>query len=731
MNNWEIKKFLYLVLAIQLAVLGLVGLVALGFDIPVLRQLVGFIYLTFIPGLLILRMLRIHNLGTAETLLYSTGLSLAFLMLVGLLMNSLYPLMGLSGPISVLPLTITITVIILMLCFVAYWRDRGFSNPARLDIKQMLSPPVLLLGLLPILSILGTFLFNSYGSNALLLVLFVLISVVVALIGFGKFVPPRLYPLAIVMIAIAILFHRSLLSSYLVGWDIQIEYYLSNLVNVNHWWDPAVSYSANSCLSIVMLPTIYSHLMAMDLVWTFKVIYSLFFSLVPLGLYLAFEKQTDSKVAFLAAFFFMSMYAFWTDMTALARQQIAELFLVLLILLILDRGLDPIKRAVLAITFAFSLVVSHYALTYMFMFYLVFVWGLLSLAKVLGRGSEARAGSSDTRGGESEIRSSSSSSMLSGNLVMLFTIATLGWYMLVASSTPFYQIIYFATHIYTSLNELFVWGARVSGVLLAIGLGGPTALCWHRESFRILQYITQFFIVVGVIKALVKYRQTRFTPEYFAMVLASCTILLASIIIPYFSRGLNISRIYHVVLLLLSPFCILGGKAIIEWVARFFRASSAPSYARLLLIVLIPYFLLNIGFIYTITGDTPSSISLSKDLDFARYSPAEVQGIEWLAAMRDNNMPIYVDQYSAVLWGSKYAEGGNMSDFPGDFREMSDDTYIYLRSWNIEKGEIFIISELQAQLKHEYIDIKNNPVFSEMIGNRNLIYDNGDVRIYE
>ena len=35
--------------------LGLIGLAALGFDIPVLRQIVGFIFLTFVPGILILK----------------------------------------------------------------------------------------------------------------------------------------------------------------------------------------------------------------------------------------------------------------------------------------------------------------------------------------------------------------------------------------------------------------------------------------------------------------------------------------------------------------------------------------------------------------------------------------------------------------------------------------------------------------------------------------------------
>ena len=68
-NDWEIKKCLRLLLVILLATLGLVGLAGLGFYIPVLRQIVGFVFLTFVPGILILRILKIHNTGIAESLL--------------------------------------------------------------------------------------------------------------------------------------------------------------------------------------------------------------------------------------------------------------------------------------------------------------------------------------------------------------------------------------------------------------------------------------------------------------------------------------------------------------------------------------------------------------------------------------------------------------------------------------------------------------------------------------
>ena len=62
MNDWGIKKFLKVILAIQVMVWVLVGLEASGMHIPFLTELVGFIYLTFVPGVVILRIFRLHKL---------------------------------------------------------------------------------------------------------------------------------------------------------------------------------------------------------------------------------------------------------------------------------------------------------------------------------------------------------------------------------------------------------------------------------------------------------------------------------------------------------------------------------------------------------------------------------------------------------------------------------------------------------------------------------------------
>ena len=209
MNDWNIKKFLKVIFATQITILGVICLDAADLEIPIIREFVGFFYLTFVPGIVILRILKLHKLGNIETLLYTVGLSISTLMFIGLFMNTFYPFFGISGPISTVPLIITLSTVVLMLCVLCYIRDTSFSNPCYLNGEDVLSPQVLLLCLIPFLSIFGTYLLNFYNNNILLLVLLFIISIIpLIIIIFDRYrFTKKLYPLAVVVIAISLLYH--------------------------------------------------------------------------------------------------------------------------------------------------------------------------------------------------------------------------------------------------------------------------------------------------------------------------------------------------------------------------------------------------------------------------------------------------------------------------------------------------------------------------------------------
>ena len=85
MNDWKFNWFIKLIIIIQILMLVVMGLDLKNFTIPIISPLIVFFYLTFIPGYLILRILKIHEMGSVTSLLYAVALSVLSVMSLGLL----------------------------------------------------------------------------------------------------------------------------------------------------------------------------------------------------------------------------------------------------------------------------------------------------------------------------------------------------------------------------------------------------------------------------------------------------------------------------------------------------------------------------------------------------------------------------------------------------------------------------------------------------------------------
>ncbi|MCK4731402.1 MAG: DUF2206 domain-containing protein [Methanophagales archaeon] len=728
MNDWGIKKFLKVVLAIQLAMWGVISLDVSGLEIPILRQLIGFVYLTFIPGIIILRILKLHKLGNIETLLYTVGLSIAILMFTGLFMNSIYPLFGIIKPISLTPLIITISAIVLVLCVLCYVLDRNFSDPSFIDIKNVLSPPALFLCLIPFLSIFGSYLMNFYQNNILLLFLIIIIAIIVILIGFDKFIPKNLYPLAVFVIAISLLFHRSLISMYIWGWDIHIEYYFSNLV-ISSAWNPAIPNSVNAMLSIAMLAPIYSIVSNIEITWVFKIIYPLLFSLVPVGLYRVFQKQTDDRIAFLSCFFFMSLLTFYGEMLALARQEIAELFLVLLILLMVNKDMNKIKRSFLFIVFGISLAVSHYGLSYIYMFGLITAWLLLVSSENLKmqrltRNFHSKFSRKNEKLAGNPISLKIEDRTISSTFVLLFITFTLTWYMYVSSSSTFDTIVEIGNHVASSISTDFLNPEAAQG--LSVMLAETPSPLHHIH--KIINYLNQMFIILGAIVLLSKHSEMKFEREYVAFSMVSLVLCIAGVSIPFFASSLNMSRLYQITLIFLAPFCVIGGITVFRMINRIVRVTWTNKTVRSSLKVLSVYFVIFLlyqtGFVYGVAEGNFYSISLSSTYDYPRFNEQEVLGAEWVCNVKDRGF-IYTDAYRWLLFFCfKWRQAGSFSVDADSRVTVPAGSYIYLGTWNVVEHNVTVISRSGVTNIVEYID-------SEDIGNdRNKIYANGGAQVY-
>lgn len=691
-NDCKFNSFLKIVLSIQFAILINLGLDNIGLHIPILRQLIGFIYLAFIPGIIILRILRLHNLGNIVTIFYGLGLSLGALMFLGLFMNLIYPLFGFSKPISSIPLIFTLVIFIILLCTISYIRDRDFNNPSKIDIESILSPLTLFLCLIPFLAIFGDYLVNFHQNNFLLMVLILIIALVVLLIAADKLIPSNIYPLAVFVIAISLLYSNSLISPYIWGWDINYEYNMANHVKLTGFWDSTISDNIEGMLSIVMIAPIFSNVLNLDLTWIFKIVYPFFFSLLPLGLYHIFEKQTNEKIAFLSVFYLMSINTFFTEMLTLARQQIGEIFLILIILTIIAK-IDVINKRILTIFFGACLIVSHYGISYIFLFFSPI--GYILMYYLLKYKSDTyRVG-----------------------YLILYSTTALLWYIYITSGSIFLTILTLFDHIYNSLLLDFF---DTTATTIATSISSSI----YNQILKEFYLISQFLIIIGFLEVLTKFKKYKFKNEYFVFSALFILIMIISVITS--STGMKVQRLFHIASLLLSPFFLIGIASITSSNLKWRRITM-----NLLSAFIVLFFLLNTGFLQELAKDSPRSISLNQELYkngepeninafYGIYNTEyDVLGVTWIAKNRNSMLKVHADKARQQLIFSSY---GNMPSeiLLTNYTKINDE-YVYLAYPNIRYGLMY------GPELGEYWHVKDIlPSFH----NKFLIYTNGGSKIY-
>jgi uncharacterized membrane protein len=747
MNDWDIIPFLLAVLIVQAAVLLVLGTNGGDSGLLLLRQLICFVYLVFVPGVLILRALRLHGLGPVETPLYSIGLSLTTLMLAGLGLNTLLPLIGYDRPISLFPLTAALTAVVLVLCVICYLRDRHYKGDATVELDAGLASRALLLLLLPFMAIFGTYVMNHYGNNTLLLVMILAIAVIVLLAGFDRLIPRQLYPLAILAIAIALLFHNSLISDSLIGWDIHQEKFVADAVINGGSWNSSVDYILNSMLSIMMLAPIFSIFLDANVIWVYKIVFPLLFAFVPVALYQAYRKQSDEKVGFMAAFFFVSLVVFFSEMLAIARQEIAELFLALLVMLIVDRSMEKTRWSLLFLIFAASLVLSHYGLTFIFIGILAVSWALMYVVSRLKRET---------------VRDMNR--RLTPLLIAGFLVFCAIWYIYTSSANPLATVVLVSKNIESPIEDMArdylapgvtpaptalpptpgtttpltptpTPAPQTTQPLILIESGGSASLL-HRL-FVYLLLSTQGILVIGVLAAGFRKWSMKVKREFYVMAFVNLVVLIVALVLPNFASALNTTRLYQIALIFLAPFLVLGWIAIFRFLGSLVRRDRPGTVAlaiELLSIFLVIYLIFNTGMIFQIARDVPMSYSLDSlgaNLTYTIYNNLEVSGAEWMIhAQRDIELaqnhtytpPIFSDTYRWLLlqdWNTSRSY-----QLPTAIDDTPPGSYIYMGTYNVAKDKAVQVLWMGDNEKLSLLDLKG------IRKTRDKIFANGGSEIF-
>ncbi len=663
LSDLNIKKLLATVLSLQIALWAVMGLDAQGFSIPLVQPLLGSIYLMFVPGILILTALRLRSLDIVEIALYTVGLSVASVLSIGLVANIVFNALNIIKPFSFLAVTSSVSFVVLLLCIIAYFRNithyryaagsgQRLTNPKPFLTAEISAPlaPTLFLCTLPFIAVFSTYLVNTYNVDAAQLLLWLLLCVVVLLIAFDKFIPSQLYPLAIFAIALTLLFQLTLISSWLTGADIQNEWFLANTVLKTGVWNPTLLGQYNGMLSVVALAPIYSRISSLDLVWVFKLVYPVIFALVPVGLYQICRRQLNDKVAFLSCFFFMSFAPFYAALTTLARQEVAELFFVLLILLLVSEEMDRRIQSALFIVFGLSLVVSHYGLFFIAIFFLFVTWLVLSVARISGpKLTLPRVRTTIGVRTDKQITTSSPKPPPPRSLVTIVSlsilfIASTAWYFYTAQGTITQQIVTLGSHIAGSLGDLFspTKSQAVAAVQKGPLSGGPLSGILHRINAYV-NYLNVFFLLAGVCLAVFLKKQ-RFKLQFSYIILSTVALgfLIASIAVPYLGAALNFDRTFQITLIVLAPFLAIGfitigetaGVTLRKVTSKLGFSNSAlvsrSRVTKLLAIYLVLFMLLSTGFLFALT-EGYQNIALSNQVD-GTFSHQTLVGAAWQVA---------------------------------------------------------------------------------------------------
>lgn len=573
LSGWGNNKYIF-----YLALLFIITWLAIALDIPVLRPLLGFIYVAFVPGLLLLIIFRLNQVSLTAKILLSVGLSASFFLIFGLVSNAVSLAVGFEKPLATVPLLAVFGVITVALLVIALFRHRRDPFTFGLPSFSIRDKLVLVLPMLfPLLAVVGTRWMNMSDNNALLITVFLLIiAYVIFLALYHRHISESIFLVVIFLISVSLLLVLPLRSSDIVlAADTDREYYFfQETIRHFHWriWEPDI---VNSCLSITILPTIYHSLVKIDPSVIFKLFACFFFAFAPLGIYLLARRYFAGVFAFLASVFYMSQAVFLYT-AAEVRMNIAAFFIVLSLLALFHGELGNRNGRVLFILFYFSLVLSYYSGSYILLFLILIGWIILKIAgAVLNHiESQGKASANSEHGGNAITGKLSDeiTAQLPSTTVMLCFCLLLFWSSVIVGITFQYGVS-FIRSVYLELGNFFAWSTRDPTTPQLVGQTIVEAAIPQQIEF-VIYWVTYSLIAIGVIGSVVRFRnmiffstiheykrlilERRLAPAFVALALSCSLMAVLVVVLPYVSRGYEIQRLYIYVTIVLSTFFVIG-----------------------------------------------------------------------------------------------------------------------------------------------------------------------------
>jgi uncharacterized membrane protein len=235
----------------------------------------------------------------------------------------------------------------------------------------------------------------------------------------------------------------------------------------------------------------------------------------------------------------MAYSTYYTEMLGLNRQIVAELFMVLAIMVLLDPLLSSRARMLLLTVFGLSLAVSHYGLLMIFVLSVVVSLIILALVSILFRQSRMNL---------------LGVLMLAGGL--LFMIAL--WFTDLANS-------YIAQIMFDALDSVIqglmtLRGTESSAFFSIYNFGKLSILA---KVGGLIYYVVLSLVVLALTHQVVMAREEeRYEPEYLSLGFVFLMVMTVGAYNANVFGFISESRLLHISMIFLAPLAIYGGKVL-------------------------------------------------------------------------------------------------------------------------------------------------------------------------
>lgn len=326
-------------------------------------------FFLFVPGYLILRRMHYTPESRWEAASYHLGISLLFLLSVGLVVNSLHYI-GIDRPLSPIPIFVALDIGVIGALLLNRGGRVSFSLPPFRTSELMW---VIGLTMLPVIAAGGAIRLNNGADNSWTMVLFALIGILFLVLLWRRKLQ-AFYPYFLLMAALAVLFSVSLRGWGITGHDIQREYYVFEMTMQHGFWDiTAFRDTYNACLSITILPTMFAKMTAIADPYIFKVVFQIIFAFAILPIYFFIKRLGTTRQALMGSFLFITFPTFLNDMPMLNRQEISFVFFSLLMLMAFT-NMPRKQKKFLTIFFLIGSILSHYSSSYIILGVIIGAW---------------------------------------------------------------------------------------------------------------------------------------------------------------------------------------------------------------------------------------------------------------------------------------------------------------------------------------------------------------------